>query len=41
MLRKAGERTVRDLWDLIGRLIDIFEPAESANYFSSRGYDPE
>lgn len=25
MLRKAGERTVRGLWDLIGRLVDIFQ----------------
>ena len=40
MLRKAGERTVRGLWDLIGRLVDIFQPAECANYFSSCGYDP-
>ena len=27
MLRKAGKRTVRGLWDLIGRLVDIFQPA--------------
>jgi transposase len=33
MLRKAGERTVRGLWDLIGRLVDIFQPDECANYF--------
>lgn len=24
MLRKASERTVTGLWDLIGRLVDIF-----------------
>ena len=41
MLRKAGERTVSGLWDLIGRLVDIFQPTECANYFSSCGYDPE
>lgn len=41
MLRKIGERTVGSLWDLIGRLVDIFKPAECANYFSSCGYDPE
>ena len=40
MLRKAGERTVSGLWDLIGRLVDIFKPDECANYFSSCGYDP-
>ncbi len=26
MLRKAGERTVSGLWDLIGKLVDIFQP---------------
>jgi transposase len=41
MLRKAGERTVNGLWGLIGRLVDIFQPAECANYFSSCGYDPD
>ncbi|MXO47282.1 IS630 family transposase [Erythrobacter vulgaris] len=41
MLRKAAERTVSGLWDLIGRLVDLFQPDESANYFSSCGYDPE
>lgn len=41
MLRKIGERTVNGLWDLIGRLVDIFQPNECANYFSSCGYDPD
>ncbi len=41
MLQKASERTVSGLWDLIGRLVDIFKPHECANYFSSGGYDPE
>ena len=41
MLRKAGERTVGGLWDLIGRLVDMFKPAECANYFRSCGYEPE
>lgn len=39
--RKAGERTVSGLWDLIGTLVDIFQPHECANYFSSCGYEPE
>ena len=26
MLRKAGERTVSGLWDLIGKLVDLFQP---------------
>ena len=41
MLRKAAERTVSGLWDLIGKLVDLFRPTECANYFSSCGYDPE
>ncbi len=41
MLRKASERTVSGLWDLIGRLVDLFQPTECANYFSSCGYDPD
>jgi transposase len=41
MLRKISERTVAGLWDLIGRLVDIFQPRECANYFSSCGYDPD
>jgi transposase len=41
MLRKIGERTVSGLWNLIGKLVDIFQPDECANYFSSCGYDPE
>ena len=41
MLRKIGERTVSGLWDLIGSLVDIFQPRECANYFSSCGYDTD
>jgi transposase len=41
MLRKIGERTVSGLWDIIGKLVDIFQPNECANYFKSCGYDPE
>jgi transposase len=41
LLRKAAERTVAGLWDLIGKLVDLFQPTECANYFSSCGYDPE
>lgn len=41
MPRKAAERTASGLWDLIGRLVDLFQPDECANYLSSCGYDPE
>ena len=40
-LRKNGERTMNGLSELISRLVDIFQPDECANYFSSCGYDPE
>lgn len=41
MLSKIGERTVNALCDLIGRLVDIFQPDECASYFKSCGYEPE
>jgi hypothetical protein len=34
-------QTVAGLWNLIGKLVDIFQPTECANYFSSCGYDPD
>ncbi len=39
LLRKAAERSVEDLWNAIGRLLDCFPPAECANYFAAAGYD--
>ena len=41
LLRKAAERTVDGLWNAIGRIIDLFTPAECANYFAAAGYDPD
>ena len=38
-LRKAAERTIDGLWNAIGRLIDLFAPAECRNYFKAAGYD--
>ncbi len=38
-LRKAAERTVDSLWNAIGRIIDLFTPAECRNYFKAAGYD--
>ena len=40
LLRKAAERTVEGLWSAIGRIIDLFKPAECQSYFSATGYDP-
>ena len=39
LLRKAAKRTVQTLWTAIGRLIDLFTPAECDNYFAACGYD--
>ena len=41
LLRKAGERSVEDLWHLIGKLIDAFSQHECANYFAAAGYNPD
>ena len=39
LLRKAAERTVDGLWTAIGRLVDLFTPAECRSYFAATGYD--
>ena len=41
MLRAVGERAVRGFGDLVGRLVDIFQPKECANYFRLYGYETE
>ena len=38
LLRKAAERTVESLWQTIGRIADLFSPAECRNFFNSAGY---
>ena len=38
LLRKAAERSVDGLWHAIGRLLDLFPPAECANYLTNSGY---
>ena len=38
LLRKAAERTVDGLWKAIGKLLDLFPPAECANYLVNSGY---
>ena len=35
LLRKAAQRTVDGLWTAIGRLLDLFPPAECANYLAN------
>lgn len=38
LLRKAVARTVNGLWSTIGQLLDLFPPAECANYLANSGY---
>jgi transposase len=37
-LRKAQERTIDTLWQRIGKLLDLFQPQECANFFANSGY---
>lgn len=41
LLARDAERTVSGLWNLIRRLVDLFQPVECANYFRSCGYEPD
>jgi transposase len=38
LLRKAGKRTVEELWTFLGEALDAFAPAECRNYFRHSGY---
>jgi transposase len=39
LLKKAAHRTVAALWQEIGNLLEVFSPAECANYFKAAGYN--
>jgi transposase len=41
LLRKAAVRTIAELWDQIGTILNLFTPAECANYFKAAGYEPD
>lgn len=41
LLRSAEERTVSDLWNRLGKLLDRFAPQECARYFRHCGYATE
>ena len=41
LLRAKAERTIAALWDAVGSVIELFTPAECANYFKAAGYDPD
>ena len=38
LLRKAGKRTVDELWEFLGQALDAFSPQECRNYFRHCGY---
>jgi transposase len=38
LLRKLDARTLETTWRAIGQLLDAFNPAECANYFTNSGY---
>jgi transposase len=38
LLRKAGKRSVAELWDFLGQSLDAFTPQECQNYFAQDGY---
>jgi transposase len=38
LVRRAGKRTIDDLWTAVGRLLDRFRPAECRNYLRHCGY---
>jgi transposase len=39
LLRKAAQRTVDGLWNVIGRLVRTVTPDECRNFFAAAGYD--
>jgi transposase len=40
-LRKAAERMIRGLWNVIGGILDLYSPQERANYFTACGCDAD
>ncbi|WP_422865646.1 transposase [Endosaccharibacter trunci] len=41
VLRKAGARTVDDLWTVIGNAISTFRRDERTAYVTAAGYEPD
>lgn len=41
MMRAKAERTITALWNAVGPVVELFTPAECANYFKAAGYDPD
>jgi transposase len=41
LLRAKAERTITGLWDTVGAILDLFTPAECANYFKAAEYESD
>ena len=41
MMRARAERTIADIWNAVGPIVELFSPAECANYFRAAGYEPD
>jgi len=41
LMRAKAERSIPALWNAIGSLVELFSPAEYANYFKAAGYEPD
>lgn len=41
LLRARAERTIPALWNAVGVIVDLFTPAEFANFFKAAGYEPD
>ena len=41
LMRARAERTISALWNAASSIIELFNPAECANYFRAAGYDPD
>ena len=37
----AAARTMPQLWDVTGRALPTYTPAEGANHFTAAGYEPD
>lgn len=40
-MRAKAESTITALWDTVGSFVELFSPAECANYFKAAGYEPD
>jgi len=41
LMRAKAESTITALWDTVGSFVELFSPAECANYFKAAGYEPD